>query len=229
MLSTPSLRKLFREEFCAEPPLSVDLGDREKLGEEILKRLLQLEGVTKSSPYRPDSDKDRFVCSFGLADPDPKSRYYSSTEFRLLVSEAGELTIRAYGLRSTVASIAELESFCRAYRQRGMRRMALRKRREKVRQIKTQAVIARVKKMARELEVDFATISDTQKLKLLIRLAENKAVQLEIPYTKFEEILPQIKPMIVTLRDLHATGINFKIVGQAEWAYRTRWISYKEE
>lgn len=224
-----SIRKLFREHLSGKGSIRVKPEERERLGQEILQRLQRFDGVdTDRHRYVSGPDQNRIVCSFSLKDPSG-GYYYYSNDFRLLVGDAGELIVKAgYYEEATVPSLDALEDFVLACLERLRRRQALGAKRQKVRELKAQAVVAQVRKLARELEFDFMTQTDSQKLKLFVKLSDEQAVQLAIPFNKFEQILPQLRMMINSLRELYATGIHFKLVTRAQWGWRAEWISHKD-
>lgn len=228
-LPTPSVRKLLRENFSGGPPLRVEPGGRQGLGKEILKRLQRFEGVAEDDrPSMQDGEKKRLVCAFSIEIP--RRGYYSTDDFRLLVGKNRELIIHYYHRdHITVASLEELEAFVDAYLERLRSRQARAKKRKKVQELKTQVIVARVKKLAKELEVDFRTETDTVKVKLFIKMDDDQAIQIAIPYKQFNQIVPQLRTTIAALRDLHQTGIRFKTVVSPQWAWRSKWISYKDD
>ncbi len=230
-LPVQTVRKLLRDHFTGEEPIRVAADERGELGEKIEARLGGFEGVQSDrDPYARPTEKDRLVLRFSIDDPDESRRYYyNRTEFRLLRDDAGELLIRGrYGGEAKVSSLGELDRLILACQERLRRRQALAAKRRKIRGFKAQAIIARVKKLAAELEFYFMTRTDTQKLKLFVRLTDDRAVELHIPFSKFEQVLPELKAAIGSLLELHATGISFKVAGRGGWGWGTKWISYRE-
>ncbi len=229
-LPVQTVRKLLRDHFSGADPIRLTPGEREELGETLRRRLGGFDGVDNDrNAYVNPADKDRLVLRFSIDDPD-ESRYYNRTDFRLLRGDGGELVIRGdYGDEAKVSSLDELDGLILACQERLRRRQALAAKRRKVRGFKAQAIIARVKKLAAELEFDFMTRTDTQKLKLFVRLSDDRAVELHIPFSKFEEVLPDLRSAIGSLLELHATGIGFKVAGRSGWGWGMEWISHREE
>jgi hypothetical protein len=113
-----------------------------------------------------------------------------------------------------------------AGRARLERQQVLASKRHKVRELKSQAIIAQVKKLAKEEQFDFYAESDTQKLKLYVKLSAHECMELQIPFSKFQEALPHPHTTILGLRELYAGGIKFKL--QALSSYRLhdrKWIT----
>ncbi len=230
-LPVQTVRKLLRDHFTGEEPIRLASEERGALGGKIEARLGGFEGVkSEPNPYVSPAERDRLVLRFSINDPDENRRsYYHRTEFRLLRGDAGELLIHGdYGGEAKVSNLGELDRLILACQERLRRRQALAAKRQKIRGFKAQAIIARVKKLAAELEFDFMTRTDTQKLKLFVRLADDRAVELHIPFSKFEQVLPELKTAIGSLLELHATGISFKVAGRGGWGWGTKWISYRE-
>lgn len=226
------MKKLLRDHFPGETPIRVEPGKREQLGREILQHLERFgESVDTQARhyYYSESSKERPVCSFALVDPDRNS--YHNDYFELFVGDAGELVLKHghdQAATTPVASLDELDSFIRDCRQRFQRRQALTAKRQKVRDLKAHAIVAQVKKLAKELEFDFKTETDRQKLKLFVKLSGQHAVRVDVPFNKFEETLPHLRTMISSVRDLYDTGIRFNLVNRAKWGWRSNWISYKD-
>jgi hypothetical protein len=230
-LQLPTIKKLFREHFSGNAPLRVDPEKRQQFGEEICRRLERIDGVDTKNHYVGQAEQDRHVCSFSISDPEHRQFYYSRNEFRLIVGENQDLLLKhgRDASQALVSSLDELEEFVLACRQRLLRRKALETRRQKVRELKTQAVLAQVKKLGRELQFDFKSEADAQKIRLFVRLSDAHSVELAIPFKEFERTLPQLRNAICSLRELYESGIRFKIVGRAGLPWRAKWVSYKDE
>jgi hypothetical protein len=227
-----SIQKLFREDFAGQHPLVVDPAEREKLGAEIRARLERLEGIdTKESSYKSENEKPRWVCEFTVVDRDTPYYYRSSQRFRLLLDEQNRLTIKEDyyrgEARALVSDLEEITRFALHCKQRLARRKALRTKSEKVRQFKAQAILAQVKKLAKEEKFDFLSETDRQKLRLYVKLSQEHAVELSIPFKQFDEVLPHLRTAVVSLRHLYESGIQFKIVGRAKVSWRKEWIKHE--
>jgi hypothetical protein len=228
-LQRRTIQKLLREDFPGTNPLVVAAGKREKVGADLKARLERLEGVdTNSSVWMRDEEKRRFVCSFSVADPSEPSHYYRRDSFRLFLDETRRLTIKdRYGTAALVSALDEVVQFVRDCKQRLERHKALRAKRGKVRELFAQAILAHVRKLAKEERFDFMSETDTQKLNLFVKLSDEHAVVLYIPFKEFKEFLPQLRSMIVSLRKLYQNGIRFRIVGRCGLPRRTGWITHE--
>ena len=127
-----------------------------------------------------------------------------------------------------VSDIHEIVQFITHIKQRMARRQAQKAKRNKIRDLKAQAIIAQVKQLAKEDQFDFMTATDSQKLKLYVKLSDRDAIEIHIPFSKFQQILPQLRTTIASLRELHASGLRFKITsGNIGRYWRPEWISHQ--
>jgi hypothetical protein len=226
------VRKLFREHFTGNSPIQVDPRQRAALIKQWRARLGKIEGVRLTNhPGDRDSRSPTWV-RFTIPDPNASQTYYRSDELRLECSDDGEL-VCAFGkfdreVSSVVSDFEELEHLVAEVLRRYVKRHAGEAKRAKVRSMKSKAIVARVKALAKEEQFDFATSMDTQKLRLFVKLSSQHMIEIHIPFTRFEKVLPQLQETIRTLRSLYADGLRFKMIGfmQADW--RTEWIRYEE-
>jgi hypothetical protein len=222
-LQRRTIQKLFREDFPGTKPLVVNPAAREKLGAEITSRLERFDGVdTKDYGFVPKEQKPRLVGSFSVIDPEPYYYYGVRDSFRLLLDDANRLTIKETrsGDSALVSDLDEIVQFVRHCKQRLERERALQAKRGKVQELLAQAILAQVKKLAREERFDFMSESDAQKLKLYVRLPDEHAIELNIPFREFKQILPQLRSAIVALRQLYKSGIRFHVVGRRALPWR---------
>jgi len=95
---------------------------------------------------------------------------------------------------------------------------------EKINKLKANAVVASIQTMAEEEGFEYSFTYDKTKINLLVRLSKTNALNIYIPYGKFQEVLQKVRDTIKTIRNLHDSGIIFKIQG----ASRVRWIQSGE-
>ncbi len=220
-----TVKKFFKKNFKGKNPLHIPDSERKKTGEMLMRRFKGLKhiGVDRHYYFRKE-EKERMVCNFFVEEP--SERYYSHlhTEFVLLLNEQNELTIRHYKDDALISDIEEIFRFISDCQEEVERLLAMAVRRKKVREFKAQAIIARVKQMAKEDQFDFYTETDTVKLKLYVRLSEHDCIELHIPFSKFQEVIPNVRETVSLIRKLHDKGINFKFrslhsyhIGNANW------------
>jgi hypothetical protein len=230
-LERRSILKLLKDHFSGVSPMSVDPTARDALADEITQRLARIEGVETNVYQRiPDDEKARLVCTFAIIDTHQSRYYYSSrNDFCLVLDEQQRLLIKHTrdGSQAVVSDVDEIVQFVLHCQQRLARRRALQVKREKIRDLKAQAIIAQVKQLAKAERFDFMTDMDSQKLKLFVKLSERHSIELHIPFKQFEQMLPQLRAAIVALGELHASGIRFKIVSRRALPWRQSWVSHK--
>lgn len=225
-----TIKKLFREHFAAAQPWLVADLDREVLITTITQRLAGLPGVRvdRHHYYASEKDRARFVCSIELHRPGEVS-YFSRTSFQLLLNESSALTIQHAGYRrvtdaAVVASLEQLVAFLMACLESLERQAGLATKRQKVRDLKAQAIIAQVRRLAREEQFDFYTKTDVLKLTLYVKIADDESLELQIAFKDFDKALPNLRSTIVALRALHQQGIHFKLSRSPY--HKHRWISH---
>ncbi len=228
-LQLPTVNKFFKEKFKGENPIRGTAEELKEFGKIVQQRIKGLNNISiKKDRFLSEEKKKRLVCEFSVNDAPDTDRYYyrGSSSFSLLVNEKGELTIDHWGANAVISDIEELMSFIFACQERVERQQAQRSKRKKLREFKTQAIIAQVKKMAKEEKFDFCTETDTVKLKLYVKLFENECIELQIPFSKFQKVLPDLRSIILSLRELHGKGIKFKFK-TTRFYKNTGWISHE--
>ena len=83
---------------------------------------------------------------------------------------------------------------------------------DKVISLKRQSIESRVKVLSEELNFEY-TISThfLNKVKVHIKLDRNLILEVDIPHSKFQEILGQLKEMILSARGILEKGASFKL------------------
>lgn len=220
-LSIAFIEKTMRETFTGSTPWRIAPGEREPAKQQIKERLSRLNNIkVDQNPYynrgygKPKRD---VLCSF-LVDDSSGYGWRSDYNFGLLLNDRQELMLgHSYAKEAVVSSIAEIETFIAACQAQLDRQAALANKRQKVREFKTQAIIAQVKQIAAEDQFEFFTENDKVKLKLSVRLTKSKAVEVHIPFSRFQEILPKLRSIINTMRAIYQEGVHFKMKPTGEW------------
>ncbi len=224
-LQQPTIEKLFREHFKGSNPISGTADELKELGKIIEQRIKGMKNVGINERYYHSEKKKRMVCEFSVKDKPDRYYYNSGNDFALMINEKGELCIEHNSAKATVSDLEEIISFLSTCLGRVERQQAQRSKRKKLRDFKTQAIIAQIKKLAKEDKFDFSTDTDTVKLKLYVRLFDDECIEIHIPFSTFQEILPDLRSTISSLRDLCSKGITFKI--KSVYFYRGRgWITH---
>jgi hypothetical protein len=229
-LHSSTIKKLFREHFQAAQPWLLAHQQREALVATITQRIAGLPGVSmdRHHYYTSEQERARYVCSIELKRPGEVS-YFDRTSFQLLLNEQGALTIQhavyhRVTATAVVASLEQLVGFLMTCLEVLERQAALATKRQKVRDLKAQAIVAQVKKLAREEQFDFYTKTDTVKLTLYVKIADDESLELQIAFKDFDKALPNLRSTIVALRALHKQGIKFKL--SRSHYHKYRWLSH---
>ena len=212
-LNRTSLKKLIREHLSgdAAPPLPAEAIDTAL--STLREELLAIAGVSdESTRFHQNVDMQR-VHYFGIREPGTEeSNRWTGYAFGLGVNSDRVLCVCLnYHYWQPLADGAGLCQFVRAYQAGLQRRRAKANKQQKLRDLKSQAMIAQIKNLAKEEAFDFYTQIDRVKLKLHIRLSETQELEIRIPFSKFQTILPQIREAVKALRTVHQAGIQFKI------------------
>ena len=230
-LPAPSVAKLFRENFPGDSPIVLDRAKVPQAAKEWQGRIGAIEGVQLSQHPGDRDSRSRTLCRFTIPDPNNDVHFWRSDELRLEFDDEARLVLQSYKSRSPqhsalVSDLDEIKSFVRNVQQRYAKRHAGEKKREKVRAFKSQAIIAQVKKLAKEEQFDFATTNDTKKLKLFVKLSKQHLIEIDVPFTRFEKVLPKLRDTIQSLRELYAEGLRFKIAPIGHLPWNTQWIEH---
>lgn len=225
-LNHSTIAKFLREQFTGKNPIRVASSNKQAMIDQIKTCLGGLYNVDIETQRYYHSRWETYEFLIGFSIKDTSSRYAWGHSFSLLLNETSQLIIYHSGTTAFISNLDELVAFIDVCQDRLDRQNAQKSKRQKVRDLKAQAVIAQVKKMAKEDKFDFYTDTDTVKLKLYIRLTDREAIRLDIPFKRFQEILPQLRETIQSLRDLYASGIKFKIESP-RYLYRSGWITHE--
>ena len=225
----PTIRRLFREHFSGASPIQVTAEQRVALTSQIQQHLTGMKylQIERNTYYTDQRERDRFVCAFSINEPSGFRHYSRSTNFTLKTNERSQLTIANWRNIALVSNLEEINAFVTACQEAVERKIAQKSRSQKVRDLKAQAIVAQVKKIAKEDKFDFYTETDTQKLTLYVSLSDKESVELRIPFPKFEEVLPHLRTSIQSVRELYARGIKFKIGQFSSSSWRSQqWIRH---
>ncbi len=227
-LATPTIQKFFRENFTEAHPLQINPAERERVVAEIKTRLKNLTHISTQDRYYYSShhSRERFLLEFSLKEASPQRRrgFRAETCFRLELDEQNRVLIEHYGAKAMISDWDELLNFVSACQERVERKYAQELKRKKVRDFKARAVLAQVQQLAQDEQFEFSLETDTRKMKLFVKLHEKECIELHVPFHKFQEILPELRSTILSLRELHAKGIKFKILGVQAFKYRLTWM-----
>lgn len=224
MQPTATIRKLLREHLPPGPALAADPEGSTTMFEAIGRRLEPLAGVVDVTQRRLWRDDARPIVVYEIQEPGDETYHWRSLSLEFSINEQHELVLRTAGQTVPIADLGGLVTFVRACQAALQRRRAQTNKRQKLCHLKTQAIIARIKAIAKEDGFDFATRTDTVKVKLYVKLSARDVIEIQIPFKKFEQILPGLRTSIAAIRQLHADGIRFSIKQSSP---RLDWTDHK--
>lgn len=238
-IASRSLQKLLRENISGEQPLSVDPEQSQELAEDLLARLEPLPGAKRNDHchyyhrFQGGSNADQpptnTLCCCVLLEESNDRWYRNETHLHLFRSPEQQLWVDLGYERSPapVSDIDEVVALVQAFFQRVDRQKAQAAKRKKQKDLKMQAILAQVRKIAKEDRFDFATEVDTVKLKLIIRLSDQDYFAILIPFKQFKEVLPKLRTAIQALRETYNTGVRFKTHLKRGYR-RSDWIRHED-
>ena len=87
------------------------------------------------------------------------------------------------------------------------------KKKQKMRDLKTQGILAKFKQIAAEDGFKYAYEQSTTKVVLSIQLPKNKTLHVDVPFSNFQEVMQNIRELIKNVEELTKKGISFRIKG----------------
>lgn len=237
-LQTSTIKKIFREHFKGEVPIVKYASEKKMLILEIKQKLSTMNGFAFSDRYYPiyTETESEEICHFKVLSP---SQHYDYPEFTVKFNDQNELIIEKWNVHNSPVyhleqiytlfdqMTLELKRLDANYLKSQSKRQSDQIKREKIKGLKRKAIIAKIHQIAKEEQLEFYLIEHVTKVKLAIRLAESEKMEIDIPYSKFHEILQNLRVMIQTIREFHDLGITLKM---RRTGYRDpKWIAYKDE
>ncbi len=238
-ITSRSLQKLLRDNISGEKPLSVDPEQTRELAEDLLARVEPLAGAKRNDNcycfHRSqggagaNQPPTNTLCCCVLLEESSDRWYRNETHLHLLRSSEQQLWVELGFQRSPapVSDIGEVVALVQAFLQRVDRQKAQAAKRKKQKDLKVQAILAQVRKIAKEDRFDFATEVDSIKFKLIIRLSDNDYFAILIPFNQFKEVLPKLRTAIRALRETYNTGVRFKTHIKRGYR-RSDWIRHED-
>lgn len=230
MLQRTSIKKLLRESFSGTPPLRVGEEGAEPLFEQIRERIEHIEGIkeiTDFSPYIKTPEGEHLYLSVSSLEPERRhyGYYNSSIQLHFFLNVDNTLIVECEHEQASVANIDQIALFSRAYQARLQRRRAQQAKREKLRDFKTRAIIAKIKEIAQKERFDFATQVDRVKVSLYVRFNKQQFIKIYIPFGRFQDVLSKLPQSLRLIRELQELGLQFQ-VSRHGYA-RMNWVEYK--
>jgi len=222
-LSIPhsTIARLFRESFgqTQDALLLVGEQDREAFAEQVRQRIQGLE-LVQLEPYRFGTDRKEIFVIARLRVKDPTVRYdYENNSFQLLTDAQHRLKFGDPREPVPVGDIEEIVRFAVLCQEAAARRVAQKKKREKVRALRTQAVMAQVRQLVQSEGIEYTAETNQRGVKLYLNLDNKDCLELEIPFKGFEQALPHVREAVQALRALTDVNMRFRL-HQMSGSYR---------
>ncbi|NEQ66123.1 MAG: hypothetical protein F6K21_11580 [Symploca sp. SIO2D2] len=238
-ITSRSIQKLLRENISGGEPLQVSPEQAQELAEDLVTRVESLAGVKRNDHchhyhrYQGGSGTSNqptdSLCCCILLEESLERWYRNHTHLHLRRSPEEQLWVELDEKRSPVpiSDINEVVALIQAFRQRVNQQQAQAAKRQKQKDLKVQAIIAQVRKIAKEDQFDFATEVDSVKLKLIIRLSDNDYFAILVPFNQFKTVLPKLRTAIRALRETYNSGVRFKTHIKRGYR-RSDWIRHQD-
>ncbi|MEN8216487.1 MAG: hypothetical protein ABFS56_08940 [Pseudomonadota bacterium] len=207
-LNSRTIAKILREHFTGEIPIIKNIYGHKEFISSLKSELEKITGVEIStfSSSSWDNTPER-ECHFSVKGE--FSKYGDS--FTIQFNQENELIIDNYRDSATIYQIEQIYTFIDRLKLEHENIKGRRLKTEKLNKLKKQAILAKMKEIAKEDQFDFYTTEYKTKLKIIIRVEGGKLLEVDIPYGKFQEILKDLRSLIMTVRELQKSGIIFKL------------------
>lgn len=100
------------------------------------------------------------------------------------------------------------------------------KKNQKIRDLKANSVVARLKIIAEEDDFEYSYEQSTTRMTLHVKLSSQSALSIAVPFSKFQEVMQELRPMVRLARDMAEKGIVFKIQKPDHY---THWNNQKHQ
>lgn len=225
-----SVKALLSEYFSGQSPIQIDRSKRQMFAQQIRQLLSHLPYIETDKSFfqtnsnRPTSHILSFVINLPV-DFDRLSRNFN--EFTLVLNLQDEVELLYADIIVKVSSTEEILRLATACQQLAEKQHAEASKRQKIRHLKKQAILAQIKKLANEEGYTFSTLAgDSDEMSLYIQVGYDDMLVFKLPYQNYAEILAVIKPAIRTMQTLYAMGIDFRVEKRlaSPW-FQQRWIT----
>lgn len=168
-----------------------------------------------------------YFATFSIQDPDEQTW---RTDAILLSRTDSHLQLQVgyNGVKALVSDLEELRTFVRAFKVKLERRRALRIKRQKIKNLKYEGILAEIKRAAAMDKFDFNTQILQHHVNLYVKLTGDRSLLIRIPFGSIQHTLSKIRPTIAKVRELHADGVSFQITGTPHSWRGTSSFSHKD-
>lgn len=228
-LHDSTIKKIFREHFRGETPITMPAGPEQiELLTELKNQLSTRTGRVSSISVSMQSG-----CCFEIISSSP---YYRNQGFCVRFNERNELVISTkfyWSINSPVYQFEQIYTlieakmpveYDRLHKLRAEQTNNVIKR-EKIKSLKHTAILATIHEIAKEDKFEFRIHEYENKVKLIIRLTKTQQLEIDIPYSRFQETLKNLRDTIQQIRGYYELGLTFRVRSYLR-ERNPQWIQY---
>jgi Fe2+ or Zn2+ uptake regulation protein len=222
-LNSRSIAKILREHFTGKTPIIKNAFEHQAFISSLKTEIEKIKGIEKPSFYRIDKEpKPKY--DFSIKD---ESCFYGYDYFTIKFNQSNGLIITHNGSHANVYQIEQIYTFIDRIKQEYDKKNARKLKTEKINKLKQLAIIGNIKKIAKEDKFDFYTEEYATKLKLIIQIESGKIMEIDIPYSEFQDTLKELRSLIQTIRELQKSGLTFRLKSTAKKSKHSSWITHE--
>jgi len=98
--------------------------------------------------------------------------------------------------------------------------------REKIKDIKKNAILAKIEQISLEYNFEYTVELFVSKVKILIRLTKNDYMEIDVPFSNFQNILQQVTKAYIAVKELKDNNVPLK-VKTSNQTNRIKWKTKK--
>ncbi len=180
-----------------------------------LKGIKSIYTSIKKVRYYQKTDYEEYLSFYYGRDDDYESMNNSfDIEF-----SGNKLTINEHYSRYEISDIKDIDILVERLKVEYEKAKSAKIKKEKIINLKTNAIVSAIKQIAEEEDIEYNFTSQKNKITLLIKLTNRDALHIDIPFSKFQEVIPLVQSAISEVKSLYSKGIVFKIKGDSPNTY----------
>ncbi|MEN8218340.1 MAG: hypothetical protein ABFS56_18620 [Pseudomonadota bacterium] len=219
-LNSRTIAKILQEHFTGKTPIIKNAFEHQTIITSIKSQIEKIKGIEIPS-YSNKAPKQE--CSFLIKN---ESSMYGYESFTIKFNQTNELIITNYWNNAIVYQIEQIYTFIDRLKQEYDNKNARQLKKEKIKKLKQLAIIGNIKKIAKEDKFDFSTREYATKLKLIVQIESGKIIEVDIPYSQFQDTLKELRSLIQTVRELQKSGITFRLKSGSGYKHYS-WITHE--
>ncbi len=181
---------------------------KEKLSK-LLPRNFRME-YDESKESKPEKQ-----LSLSYEHPHFERSYYDTIKFVFTINSSNYLCFyrRSYQPEKyPVTDISQVLKIITELDKRHDKMYSNRLKKAKVINLKKSSVISTIKLLAKELNFEYSLSTNfEQKIKLFVKLDDSSQLEIDIPYSRFQEVLSGLRNLIESVTSIYEQGLKFKV------------------